>query len=59
MISKGKRDDLVHLLRQVHRTKIRMVMENVVMTEAQTAYQNLLVKVRQEKGGFLKVLACS
>ena len=41
------RDDLVHLLRQVHRTEIRKVMERAVMTEVQKAHQNLLVKVRQ------------
>ena len=29
------RDDFVHLLRQVHRTENRKVMEQVVMTEMQ------------------------
>ena len=43
------RDDFVHVLRQVHRTQIRKVMEEVVMTEVQKAHQNLLVKVRQGK----------
>ena len=37
------RADLVHLLRQVHRTEIRKV------TEAQKAHRNLLVKVSQGK----------
>ena len=32
-----ERDDLVHLLQQVHRTKIRKVMEMVVMTEVEEA----------------------
>ena len=44
-----RRDDLVHLLRQVHHTEIRKVMELVVMTEMQKPHQNLLVKVRQER----------
>ena len=44
-----RRDDLVHLLRQVHRTEIGKVMEKVVVTEVQQAHQNSLVKVRQEK----------
>ena len=43
------RDDLVRLLRMAHRTEIREVTEKVVMTEAQKAHQNLLVKVRQGK----------
>ena len=44
-----RRDDFVHLLRQVDRTEIRNVMEKVVMTEMRRARQHLLVKVRQEK----------
>ena len=43
-MAKG-RDDLVHLLRQVHRTEIRKVTEKVVMTEAQKAHQNFLVRL--------------
>ena len=45
------RDDLVHLLRQVHRTEIQKVTEKVVMREAQKAHQNLLVtkSVRESK----------
>ena len=35
------RDGLVHLLRQVHHTEIRKVMENVVMTEMQKGLKNL------------------
>ena len=43
------RDDLVHLLRQVHHTDIRNVTERVAMTEVPNAHQNALVEVRQEK----------
>ena len=44
-----ERDDLVHLLRQVHRTETRKVTEKVAMTEMLGAHQNFLVKVRQQK----------
>ena len=44
-----ERDDIGHHLRLVHRTEIRKVTEEVLMTEVQQAHQNLLVKVRQEK----------
>ena len=40
------RDDFVHLLRQVHRTENRKVMEKVVMTEMQKGTPKSLVKVR-------------
>ena len=43
------RDDLVHLLRQVHRTDIRKVTEKVAMTEVLKTQQNWLVKVCQWK----------
>ena len=45
-----ERDDLVHFLRQVHRTENRKVTEKVAMTEVQNAHQHLLVKVRNGKG---------
>ena len=44
-----ERDDLVQIHRHDHRTEIRKAMDKVVMTEAQKAHQNILVKVRQEK----------
>ena len=44
-----ERDDLVHLLRQVHRTEIQKVTEKVAMTEVPKAHQNLLVKVSDGK----------
>ena len=44
-----ERDDLVHPLRSVHRTEIRKVVEEVVMTEAEKAHQNSLGKIRQGK----------
>ena len=40
------RDDLVHLLRQVHHSVIPKVTEKVAMTEVLKAHVNLLVKVR-------------
>ena len=43
------RDDLVHLLRQVHLTETRKVMEQVMMTEVIKAQQHILVKVCQGK----------
>ena len=43
------RDDLVHLLRQVHRTETRKVTEKVAVTEVQKAHRNLLIQVRQKK----------
>ena len=39
-------DDLVHVLRQAHRTEVRKVTEKVVMTDALVTHHNLLVKVR-------------
>ena len=38
----------MHLLRQVHRTEMRKVTENVLMKEAQKAHQHLLVKSIKE-----------
>ena len=43
------RNDLVHLLRQVHITETRKVTGKAAMTEAPKANQHLLVKVRQGK----------
>ena len=40
-------DDLVHLLRQLHRTEIRNAMDKVVMTEAQKAHNHFMEKVCQ------------
>ena len=42
------RDDLVHLLHQVHHTEIRKVTEKVAVTEVLRAHQNSRVKVHQE-----------
>ena len=42
-------DDLVHFLRQVHRSETRKATEKVAMTEVQKAHRNSLIQVRQKK----------
>ena len=46
--ARGK-EDLVHLLRHVHRTETRKVTEKVAMTQVLKTDRKLLVKVSQEK----------
>ena len=57
-IRKAKgRDDLVHLLRQVHRTDIRQVVEKVAVTEVLKANQTHWEKsVRESEQSTLKKL---
>ena len=43
------RNDLVHLVGQVHRTEIRKVTERVATTEVLKVQQNFLLKVSQVK----------
>ena len=46
--ARGK-EDLVHLLRHVHRTETRKVTEKVAMTQVLKTDPKLVVKVSQEK----------